>query len=253
MKLLFQLLVILIFSGNALAQSSQAIFDEANSYFTSGELNEAMQRYRSIEKNGIVSGALYLNMGLTAIQLDSTGLAKYYFLKALEFDSTKDQAENALQYVNTQFSRQSATLPKLPWDRAVEWLNEGPGAFLIFNLGIVLICIGLLILITHWYKVFKISSSVWVISGLLIVGALIVSISFYIDYVERRYQEGVIIIDSRRVLQEPAEESNLVSIAYEGYDITIDQWKSENTDGWLYVRLGNGQFGWIKSHGVKVL
>jgi hypothetical protein len=55
------------------------------------------------------------------------------------------------------------------------------------------------------------------------------------------------------VLELPDDESPLVSIAYEGYDLTVDQWESKEEDGWIYVRLGNGQYGWTKPEGIKVL
>ena len=42
-------------------------------------------------------------------------------------------------------------------------------------------------------------------------------------------------------------------MAYEGYDLTIDWKKSKTIENWYYIRLGNGQFGWIKAKGIKIL
>lgn len=234
------------------SQSAQAVFDEANTYFENGDPAQAMNLYKMIEESGSVSGALFLNMGISAVQMDSLGLAKFYFLKASEFEVTQQDANRALEYVNSQFSRQSAKLPKLPWDCAVELLIKEFGAFSVFMVGFLLFCAGLLLLSLHWFKIFSPKKVLWYLNSLIISGIFVISLSFYVDYVDRRYQEGVMVADSGRVLQSPQNESNLISIAYEGYDLIVDSRKSDEYENWLYIRLGNGQYGWIKNEGVKV-
>lgn len=234
-------------------QSPQAAFDQANTLFSEGELSEAMKEYRAIEASGAVSGALYLNMGITAVQLDSMGLAKYYFLKASEFNSTKEKSEKALEYVNSQFSRQSAMLPKLPWDRAIQWLNEVPGAGGVFILGFLITLCGLILLYLGWLNKLNNAALSSYIIALIITGTAVAGLAFYADYVDQRYDAAVLITTSQRVLEAPNPESTLISIAYEGYDLTIDHWKSAEHPGWLYVRLGNGQFGWTQAKGTKIL
>lgn len=252
--MLILLAFLLAFNTAVFAQKSvQAVFDEANTFFENGELSEAMALYRSIATSGQVSGALYLNMGITAVQLDSMGLAKYYFLKAADFESTRSQSQAALEYVNNQFSRQSAILPKLPWDRAIEWLIEKPSASVVFVIGFAITLSGLIFLYLSWLNVLSFNKISSLILALIITGTAIAGLSFYVDYVDQRYDEAVLITNSRRVLESPAEGSTLVSIAYEGYDLTVDQWKSNEHQNWLYVRLGNGQFGWIQNNGVKIL
>lgn len=255
MKRYLSVLVFILFWGGMVEaqQSPQAAFDQANTLFSEGELSEAMEGYRAIEKTGAVSGALYLNMGITAVQLDSIGLAKYYFLKASEFNSTKEQSATALEYVNSQFSRQSAMLPKLPWDRAIEWLNDVPGASVVFIIGFLITLIGLILLYLGWLNKLDSKSIFSYIITLIIAGTIVAGLAFYADYVNQRYDSAVLISTSQRVLESPKPESTLISIAYEGYDLTIDHWKSDEYPGWLYVRLGNGQFGWTKTNGIKIL
>ncbi|MEX2477651.1 MAG: hypothetical protein WD357_04385 [Gracilimonas sp.] len=246
------LLSIILFLTHSL-YAQQGTFDEANTLLEAGELSEAMAMYRSIEAGDQVSGALFLNMGITAMQLDSLGMAKYYFLKSREFDSTNEQASTALKYVNTQFSRQSATLPKLPWDRAVEWINNELTAFGLFFIGFMITLSGLILLYLGWLDKIPLEKVYPYLLGLIITGTAIAGLSFYADYVNQRYDEAVLISISQRVLEQPNPESALVSIAYEGYDITVDHWKSEEQENWLYIRLGNGQFGWVQNEGIEIL
>jgi hypothetical protein len=247
------LLILLFFSGIQAQENAQLLFDQANTLLQENEYPEAMKIYRSIEQTGSVSGALFLNMGITATQLDSMGLAKYYFLKSTQFETTFQSAKEALEYVESQFSRQSATLPKLPWDRAVDWLKEGPGASTVFITGFSFILIAVILLLLKWADIFTISKFNATLSTCLMSGLLIILLSFYIDYIDQRYSEAVIISSEVQVRQAATESSDLVSLGYEGYAITIDHNASSSIDGWLYIRLGNGQFGWIENYGVKIL
>lgn len=254
-KILLCILMILGFeiADVSARQSPQATFDEAGELLDEGEIREAFSRYKSIEKNGWASGPLFLNLGITAMQLDSMGLAKYYFLKAERFEDTNEEAGVALEYVNRQFSRKSAMLPKLPWDRAVEWMINGPGVMMIFVVGFCITMVGLMLLYLKWFGTFHHSKSSTVITTLLIAGTVVALSAFYADYVDRRYDEAIYINAQSKVYESPNEQATLVSMAYEGYRLTVDHYKSEEKDGWYYIRLGNGQYGWIASKGVKVL
>lgn len=245
--------LLLSFTASVAQQSPQATFDEANTFFENGELLEALSLYRSIEASGHVSGALYLNMGIAAVQLDSLGLAKFYFLKASTFNTTASQGETALNFVNSQFSRQSAMLPKLPWDRAVQWINEVPAASGLFLIGFIITTAGLILLYLSWFYKLSFQNISSYVIALVLTGSALAGLSFYADYVNQRYDAAVLITNSQRVLQGPNADATLESIAYEGYDLTVDHWKSEEQPGWLYVRLGNGQYGWIQDSGVKIL
>ncbi|MFP8489532.1 hypothetical protein ACKGJO_10610 [Gracilimonas sp. Q87] len=251
LRILLLLIPLAVFSQDAVAQ--QGAFDKANNLLENGSPMKAMSAYRSIKSSGDVSGALYLNMGITAMQLDSLGLSKYYFLKATEFSTTRKKAIEALDYVNSQFSRQSAILPKLPWDRAIDWINNELTAFGLFLIGFLFTLAGLTLLYLGWLNKISLSKTFSIQLTLILIGSSLALLAFYADYVNQRYDGAVLISSSQRVLETPDEDSPLVSIAYEGYDLTVDHWESESVEGWTYVRLGNGQYGWTKPDGIKVL
>lgn len=250
----FSFFIILISAAQPLAQTGpQAAFDLANTELENGNYHTALQQYKSIEQNGYQSGALYLNMGIAATQIDSLGLAKYYLLKAAQFEQVRTEASRALEYVNSQFSRQSATLPKLPWDRAVDYLKSGPGAKGVFFTGIVFAFLALILLTGKWFSFIRFPKQAQVTTASAIIALLIVILAFYTDYVDRRYDQAILIEPESRVLERPAADAPLVSIAYEGYSLTLDHRESEGHEGWYYVRLGNGQYGWIEAKGIKTL
>jgi len=244
--------LLLLVSAQAM-QSPQLLFDEANTLLENNEFSDAMAIYRQIENGNQVSGALFLNMGIASTQIDSLGLAKYYFLKATKFETTKESASEALEYVESQFSRQSATLPKLPWDKAVDWMKDELGSSGIFSIGFALILLSVAFILVHWFNLFSLKKISSIVSSLSILGILILILAFYVDYVDHRYSDAVIITNEIQVMQSAEASSDLVSLGYEGYSITIDHNRSNFDTEWIYIRLGNGQFGWIRNNGVKIL
>lgn len=253
MRYVLLFLSALISTGLSAQSDPQVPFVEANTLLENGAYAEALRSYKQIEATGFESGALYLNMGITATEMDSLGLAKAYLLRAAEYAETEEQALKALDYVNSQFSRQSAILRKLPWDLAVQWMIKVPGPGGVFTAGILIVLIGLSILFGRWFG--KLHSDTFKSAAIYIAGTgiVIVLLSFYADYVDARYDEAVLITEESRVTREPAEGAELINVAYEGYDLVIDRKKSLNADGWLYIRLGNGQYGWIRNYGVKTI
>lgn len=254
MRKVVTLFVLVFISGIVVAQSSpQVKFDEANDLLESGDYINALKNYREIESLETVSGPLYLNMGIAAVQLDSLGLAKFYFLNAQKFEITDESASQALEFVNSQFSRQSAKLPKLPWDKAVDQLKIEPGTFGLFLIGYVLMCATLLLIIALWFNLISIPKAKNIVVTCITVSVIIITLGYYVDYVDQRYDEAVLIKVESAVSTAPGEDKELVSMAYEGYDIIIDWKKSASQENWYYIRLGNGQYGWIKAEGIKIL
>lgn len=234
-------------------QSPQAVFDNANDKLEAGNYQQAITLYKNLEAQNTVSGALFLNLGICYQRIDSLGKAKYYFLKASHFDETQDQAKKALDYVENQFSRQSAILPKLPWDVATDWLRYNIGATNLLIIGIILLNLGILLFIAHWFadwfpKYLRISA--YVLIGLAVV---IIGSGFYTRYIEQRYSTAVMVTQKVSVLEKPQEKTSLVSQAFEGYTFTVDKYKSNDHPGWSYVRMSNGLYGWIPTNQIMIL
>lgn len=234
-------------------QSAQAVFDEANKQLQSGKYQQALDLYHNLESGQNVSGALFLNMGISYQRIDSLGKAKYYLLKATTFEETEKRAREALEFVNSQFSRQSAVLPKLPWDIATTWLQKNIGAQNLLLTGIILLNLGVLIFIGHWFlsfypKILRIASY-----SVISLSILIISASFYTQYITERYSTAVMVTEQVSVVEQPTNEAATVSRAYEGYTFTVDHYQSQDQPEWAYVRMSNGLYGWIPNSEILIL
>ncbi|NGP75235.1 SH3 domain-containing protein [Balneolaceae bacterium YR4-1] len=246
--------VCLMCASPGIAQENpQLIFDRGNDALVAGDYRQAVNAYSQIENQDIVSGALFLNMGISYVQMDSLGKAKYYFIKASRFEETEEEANRGLDYVEQRFSRQSAVLPKLPWDKAVDWLKLNLGASNLLGIGIILLNIGVLAFVSTWFWVpyEKITRRSGL--GASAAGLLIVFLSFYVQYVSQRYSDAVMVHRQTNVVEEPQEDAPVISQAYEGYTFTVDEFRSDEQEGWSYVRMSNGLYGWIPNNEIKVL
>ena len=252
---LIVILLLCAWSGvPALAQQNpQQLFDRANTLLEKDSTRAALHFYQQLEEHDQHSGALFLNMGLSYMRLDSMGKAKYYFLKSRHFEETQSRASKALEYVETRFSRQSAVLPELPWQKAINWLSDGPGVTLIIGIGLILLNLGLFLILGRWFfyptsKTMKRSAV-----AAAIAGGLIILLGFFVDYRQQRYSKAVMISNEARVLEQPKIQGTLINQAFEGYTFTVDHNSSDEQSGWSYIRMSNGQYGWIPTKEIMIL
>lgn len=79
--LLFPLLFAASLRTEAQQSNPQGIFRKANKQYKQGHIRKALSTYHQLVQQNRTSGALFMNMGLSYIRLDSLGKAEYYFLK----------------------------------------------------------------------------------------------------------------------------------------------------------------------------
>ena len=235
--------------GSVAAQQSR--FDEANSNLEKGEFREAIEIYRAIADSGYYSGSLWLNLGVVSTRIDSLGLAKYYFLRAEMYPETEDRARRALDLINDRFPRQSAVLPPLPWNRFTQFLADSIGTTWLALLGLLFLYGGVAFIIGSWFRI-DLKKLLWR-SGTtsLAVSALLFLLAVIVQYQEAHYDTGVMIQNETSVYEKPSEESVTVSTAYEGYTMKVDREKSAEQEGWTYVRLEHGMYGWIRNNQIR--
>lgn len=234
--------------------SVQSIFDEANNAFDSGDFQSALELYHQLETQNFASGPLYLNMAISYTNLDSLGIAKYYYMKASRFEETSARADSGLGYINEQFSRTPATLPQLPWEEAIDWLRINIGALNLLIWALIVLNGGVLVFVTSWFTRTNFNECIKFSGKTLVsLGVIVLLLGFYVHYVDERYSQAVMIEDQTSIYEDASSGTSVVSQAYEGYTFTVDHKKSENNPDWSYVRMSNGQYGWIPNDDILIL
>jgi len=245
-------LFILLFFLPSLLFAQQARFDMANDLLDDQQYRDALKLYHEIDEMGYESGALWLNMGYSYSRLDSLGKAKFYLLRSAQYPETESLANEYLVYVNEQFSRRSAVLPQLPWIRFFYSLEEQIGVRGLFFTALFFLNIAAALIIASWF--FRNRALLLKRSGLgtLIIAGVVFGAALYANHLNERYGTGVMVDRQGQVFEQADPESAPVSTAYEGYQLQVDYYRSDEADGWYYVRLQNGQYGWIERDGLMV-
>lgn len=231
-------------------QAQQAQFDEATSLLSDAQYREALAMYKTIAGQGHNSGALWQNMGIAYSRLDSLGAAKFYFLKAKNFPETREQAEQSLLYVEERFTRRSAVLPKLPWDRFLDMLSDNIGLRNLYLAGFLFLNAAAGFLIGGWFHRQREKIFIYISAASLILAAVIFTCAIWLNYTQNRFSTGVVTDRQVTVFENPNEGSAPVGNAFEGYEVQVDFVSSGQYDGWKYIRLQNGMYGWLPSESI---
>ena len=243
----------------SLAQSS---FEEATLDLEQAQYKIALQKFKLIEHSGFYSGGLFLNMAISAVELDSLGLAKFYLQKAVEEPTTEATAIKALAYVESQFSRQAATLPPLPWETALDYIEHNWGSLWLFWSAFAFLSLSVVLLLFHWFgnapnhskksstkrhapTIMKFS---WT-SLLFFFTSL--SLAIGTDYRSAKYSESIIIAQEVEVRNSPSASGELLVMGYEGYDCRVD-FSVDAIQSWRFIRLSNGQTGWVLEQTLRI-
>lgn len=241
------------FSLCVFAQAGQLEFETASTEILNGDYSSAINRLDMIERSGYESGPLYLNLAIGYTALDSLGMAKAFFKKAMRFKETRPAAEKGLQFAENRLRYRTATLPELPWRRFFRWLNETAGPVWLLAGSAFLLNLAALILAISWFKGGwrKMTAR---LGPVLLAFSVFSGLSAWKLIADtQRYAEAVQIISETKILEKPEPDAILISNSFEGYEFVVDNAESRAADGWLYVRMSNGLYGWIPAHALKKL
>ncbi len=255
--LMFYALMILVIvpAANANTDSGvnpQSMFNQANFLFEQQKYPEAIKEYRRISEAGFSSGPLYLNMGMSYAYLDSLGLANFYFHKAGNFPQTRQQAREAIEYVQTVFSQRHTIIPELATFRLKHYLLFELGYIKPIVIGLILFNLAALFWVGAWFYpkmrlLLKASSIVVIVlaSALLITG-------IYVYSQKDLFKYGTFVETGHGLYETPDMDTNPSFLIFEGYTFIKDVQASPPGSGWAYVQMSNGIEGWVRTRGYRL-
>jgi len=249
-KRIIILAVSFLCAANAL-YAQQTRFDEATGLLEGQQYMDAIEAYRSIADDGYESGALWLNMGVAYAQMDSLGMAKFYLMRASEFPETERLAQESLEIIENRFSRRSAVLPLLPWQQFFEWAEDTFGHFGLMIIGLIFLNIGAGLVLASWFHPAMKKTYKYLIITAGSIAVVLLAMSVYINLLNSWYGTAVTIDRQATVYHEPDTQTAAVSTAYEGYAMRVDWRESNSVEGWNYIRLENGLYGWIRDDAIR--
>jgi hypothetical protein len=251
MTLLLCLSIPLVSINVVIAQTHQEQFNEATRLLNESRFNEALSVLRGLDDLNLESGARYLNMGIAATRIDSLGLAKYYFMKAMNFQEVQVAANEGLQFIEWELGRRGARLPQLAWTRITTNLLFHVNHTSILFLGIVLLNIGVIFIAIHWLRAYMSRTNRYVGIVVLCLATIILIFGIVLQFNARNYNQAIQISREAQVRVLPNDDSEIIQTGYEGFLYIVDEKRSLNMPEWIYVRMSNGARGWVESNHLK--
>lgn len=247
----------------------QELFNAGNYHYGQQEYAEALNKYRAIEHQDIISGPLLLNMGLCYIQLEQVGYAKYYFSRALKYPAVGKQAEQGIQFTREWLQRKNAILPTLASFNFYKSIQQNFGSGKAFVGFAIITNLVILAILLSWFTgnsiIRRFSNYVSLVLCIPLVFLLLAGI--YTEYSAARWQPGFVVGDSY-VLYEDLENQSAENefrlmpgteimmrtdkkrLREDQISASADQSETQNR---VYIYSSNGNEGWIKSEAIRLL
>lgn len=227
--------------------SPDSLFNSGAQYLQNKDAVSASRILSELDESGVENGPMLINLGIAYTQLDSLGLAKYYFTRAGRYDEVKTQSETGLTFVNQQLQRRASGLPVLALNRIQNRFIASFDAFWAILLPLLLLYVGAGVLIWHIYLAHRWKQHA---ATILLSLSLITLIGYAVvaNYINR-YELAVMIRQEALLREAPTEDSATLIPTFEGYDLRVDRKRS--TDEWVFVVLINGSSGWLPASSVR--
>jgi tetratricopeptide (TPR) repeat protein len=247
-KFLFLLLII---ASSVVAQTSDELFNNANDLYKNENIEEAIELYKKIESQGIVSSELYYNLGNSYYKLNKVGPSIYYYEKALKINPLNEDVKNNLVFAKRLALDNIEELPKTIFQKFNKnWLQK-----LSYNdwaiMTVVFSFLGSLLFLFFYFsdspskKRFYFMTSTF--SFLLLIFSFLITYNQYT--VTKKNKVAIVFAIKTAVRNAPTLNSEEVFTLHEGTKVIV----LDRLDDWRKIKLADGKLGWIIADEIKLL
>ncbi len=244
------MLVVGLGVGTAHADRLDETWRRGNDAYLHGDYAAAVTAYEEIDRQGVVSGDLYFNLGDAYFRKGMLGPAIWAFERAVTLDPGDDDARFNLDQVRKLVGKRAQDRiqgeeHEPAWIRAVTSIGPSLGTWLF-----VLLYVGCFVaLYARRRSREDLRPTLGAITAVLATGALLAGALLYGRVQLEQTPFGVVLPDALAV-KEGADVNYRTSFdVHAGLRVRI----VERDQDWLRIRLGNGLEGWVRAGDVGKL
>lgn len=247
-KVVFLLLII---ASQIHTQNLDSLFVSANELYKNGKYNEAIEKYKRIESQELVSSELYYNLGNSYYKLNKVGPSIYYYEKALRLNPLNEDVKNNLVFAKRLALDNIEVLPQTVFQK----LNSNYLQKLSYNQwAIVVVVFSILAALLFLLYYFSYSSSIKRLFFVTSMGCfLFLAISIFITYNQYNFsknnKQAIVFAEKTEVRNAPTLNSEEVFTLHEGTKVLV----LDAVDNWKKIKLADGKLGWIIASEIKLL
>lgn len=241
---------ILLATSHAHAQE-KVEWAEANELYASGNYEEALKIYHTLETTEGVGAELYYNIGNCYFKSDKLANAILYFNRALRLEPSNDDIKHNLQIANTLTTSKIKEVPVFFLNRwyasATTLMNSNTWTTL--TLLFFALCVAMVVVF-----VLSRSSSYRKVTFSLAVATLMLALFAYSAAVHRKNivnseTEAIIMNNAVAVKSSPDSSGKDIFILNQGVKVDI----LEKLSGWRRISVSSGDSGWVKTENMEVI
>jgi tetratricopeptide (TPR) repeat protein len=231
--------------------SPKELFDQANELYRTNSYKKAIELYKAIVGQGMISSELYFNMGNSYYKLNEIAESIYNYEKALQLNSQNKDAKVNLVFAKRMTIDAIEELPKTVLQNFetvyVQELSYNQWAWIsvVASLGLLLFFMG--------YYFSYVPSQKRIYFAALVACLLLLFSSVIISFKEHQYEtnklEAIVFQEVVAVKNAPSENSDDVFELHEGTKVSV----LDNVAAWKKIKLADGKVGWIPKEALKEL
>jgi tetratricopeptide (TPR) repeat protein len=247
-KILFLLLII---TNSIDAQNADENFSAANNSYKNNKFEEAIELYKKIESEGLISSELFYNIGNSYYKLNKVGPSIYYYEKSLKLDPLNEDVKNNLVFAKRLALDNIEQLPKSVFQKFnknyIQKLSYNQWAIVVIVFSVLA---SLLFLLFYFASTPSKKRLYFATSA---ISFIVLFISFFITYNQYSFsennKEAIIFAEKSEVKNAPTLNSEDVFTLHEGTKVLV----LDAVDNWKKIKIADGKIGWIIASEIKLL
>jgi tetratricopeptide (TPR) repeat protein len=227
----------------------QLLFASGNASYNKGQYKEALAAYQKVFNAGYESAALYFNMGNASYKTGDIPSALLYYGKAHKLSPGDEDINFNIKFVNLKTTDKIDEAPEFFLAKWWKGFILGASVNLLgwLSIALVLLASGILVLYFFTTSVAIKKSSFYGAVILFVLGAFTIFIAgMQVSYFNG-HKEAIIFGSSVTVKSGPVEKAGSLFVIHEGTKVDV----LDDSNGWMKIKLANGNEGWIKMTDAK--
>jgi tetratricopeptide (TPR) repeat protein len=251
MKRLILFVSLLGIITHAFAVDPLATIKEANDLYSKNQFEQAVKLYKSVCESGYASSELYFNLGDAYFKTNNIKEAILYYERAKLLNPADKDIEYNLEMARSMTVDKINALPELFFITWIKWIRD------LFSLnGWTVLCLVtfvsslaalLLYLLTGRIGLKKIGF--WVGIFTLVVSLNSFAMGMQLKHMQTANNTAIIFASPVTLKSAPAESGTNLFVLHEGTKVEI----LDKVGEWRWVRIADGNRGWIKMSDIVTI
>ena len=245
----FLFLITILFGWISYSQTSQELFSEANDLYKTEAYSKAIEKYLSIEEQGLESSDLFFNLGNSYYKLNKVAPSIYYYEKALKMNPLHKDAKTNLTFAKRMTIDKIDTLPKSFLQRISENVIQKLPYDTWAIIAVIASFLASILFLVYRYSYSTRRKLLYFNSTILAVVILILSVIFAFENFEiaQNNRTAIIFSPKTEIKNAPTSTSDDIFELHEGTKVLV----LDELDDWKKIKLSDGKIGWLSSEDLK--